>query len=59
MRPLAMLIASTLMILGLSDEAKSDFNFCNHTALWLDANLTYGVPNDYSSTGAACFTGPR
>jgi uncharacterized membrane protein len=52
MRPVATLIASILMVIGLSDEARSDFNLCNHTPLWLDANLTYGVRDDYRSIGA-------
>jgi hypothetical protein len=52
MRLVAALIASTLTAIGLTDEAKSDLNLCNHTPWWLDANLTYGVPNDYRSVGA-------
>ena len=53
MRPVATLRVSILMVIGLSGEAKSDFNLCNHTPLWLDANLTYGARDDYRSVGAA------
>jgi Putative peptidoglycan binding domain/Protein of unknown function (DUF1036) len=52
MRLVAALIASTLAVMGLTDEAKSDLNLCNNTPWWLDVSLTYGVPNGYSSVGA-------
>jgi hypothetical protein len=52
MRLVAALIASTLTAIGLTDEAKSDLNLCNHTPWWLDVNLTYGVPSGYGSVGA-------
>ena len=52
MQLVAALIASMLIAIGLTDEAKSDLNLCNHTPWWLDVNLTYGVPNGYSSVGA-------
>jgi uncharacterized membrane protein len=52
-RAVATLVISTMIMLGLSNEARSDFTLCNHLALWLDANLTYGVADDYTSVGAA------
>jgi uncharacterized membrane protein len=52
-RAVATMMISTMIMLGLSNEARSDFTLCNHTALWLDANLAYGVADDYTSVGAA------
>lgn len=40
-------LATTLIAISWANEAKSDFNLCNHTAVWLDVNLTYGSANDY------------
>lgn len=53
MRSVATLLISILIVTGSGDEAKSEFSLCNHTALWLDANLTFGARDDYRSVGAA------
>jgi uncharacterized membrane protein len=54
MRSLSRLVAGILLLIGLTDEARSDFDLCNRTSWWLDANLTYGVEGRYTSIG-----GPR
>jgi uncharacterized membrane protein len=55
MRSVAMLLISILIMTGLSAQAKSEFTLCNHTALWLDANLIYGARDDYRSVGTPQF----
>jgi uncharacterized membrane protein len=54
MLTLGRLAACALVLIGSTDEVRADFDLCNRTAWWLDANLTYGVQGRYTSVG-----GPR
>jgi uncharacterized membrane protein len=54
MRSLRGLVGGLLMLVGVTGEVRADFDLCNRTAWWLDANLTYGVQGRYTSVG-----GPR
>lgn len=51
MRSLSRLVAGILLLIGSTDEARADFDLCNRTTWWLDANVTYGVQGRYTSIG--------